>query len=341
MRFNELELVPGASASDGLRVSRDGERRVLPTCSVIIPTNNRPEALRATLLTLGTQTVRPDEVIVVDGSTEEATRLLVEGLGLRLAVRLHHVVATLRGAAVQRNQGAALARGEVLFFLDDDVELEPAFVEEVLTIFQEDAKGTIGGVSGIVVNQTYGKPSRWSRIFYALMDGSRRPSYAGRLIGPALNLLPEDKPKCVQDVEWLCSGAVAYRAEVFRRHEFGTAFTGYSFAEDVHLSARVGKSYRLVNTTRARLYHKDLGGATHRDWVEIGKMQVLNRWVIMTEVLGRRQYSYRLKFFVALGVLWASDLVRSPRKGGLRQTLARGLGQLLGAWRIVRGARSS
>jgi glycosyltransferase involved in cell wall biosynthesis len=312
---------------------------VYPPSSVIIATANRADVLREAVTSLASQTVPPLEVILVDGSDGEATRQLAEELGPTVPFPLRHLRATRRGAAVQRNQGAELARGDVLFFLDDDVVLEPPFVEEVLRVFAEDQSGRVGGVSGIIVNQTYGTPSRWSRLFSRLMAGQARPSYAGRVIGPALNLLPEDRPGCVQEVEWLYSGATAYRADVFRRHQFGTHFTGYSFAEDLHLSARVAQTHRLVNTTRARLFHKDLGGTTHRDWVAIGRMQAINRWVIMTDVLGRRQRHYRVKFFVALAVLLASDLARSPRQGTVRQTLQRASGQLLGCLRILQGAR--
>ena len=91
---------------------------------------------------------------------------------------------------------------------------------------------------------------------------------------------------------------------MFLRHEFA-AFEGYSFAEDVHLSARIAKTHTLLNTTAARLFHEDLGQLTHKNWRAIGESVFWNRHLIMTAVLGRVKLSHylRLLFF---------ELVYSP-----------------------------
>lgn len=310
------------------------------TTSVVIATANRAEPLRETLLTLAAQTVSPGEIIVIDGSRDDATRTMLEDIKEKLSLECLHRRATRRGAAVQRNEGAALAGGDIVFFLDDDVTLGPNYMEEVLQVFQDDTHGEIGGVMGCIVNQTYGRPGRFTRLFYRLMAGRNQPNYAGQLLGPAINLLPEDRPDSVQDVEWLPSTAVAYRKAVFDRHRFGTFFTGYSFAEDVHLSARVRKTHRLVHTTRARLFHKDLGGATHRNWLDLGRMQTVNRWIVMRDVLEHRSPADRLRFLAAQAFFLATDL-RSGLKGRARQTLPLAAGRILGCIQIAVGAASA
>ncbi|MGB2705797.1 MAG: hypothetical protein WBC74_02950, partial [Candidatus Omnitrophota bacterium] len=89
----------------------------------------------------------------------------------------------------------------------------------------------------------------------------------------------------------------AYRRGVFFEYKFNERFTGYSFTEDVELSSHVKKKHRLINTTKARCFHKDLGGRTHKNWTEIGKMQVLNKWYVMTRVLNRNAPKDKIRFF--------------------------------------------
>ncbi|MEX2430633.1 MAG: glycosyltransferase family 2 protein [Dehalococcoidia bacterium] len=308
------------------------------TSSVIIATANRPEPLRETLATLAAQTLLPDEVIVVDASEAPHTADLIRQLAPSFPVPLHCLPAAKKAAAAQRNQGADHAQGDLFFFLDDDLLIEPDFLHHVVQVFADDRSARVGAVSGTITNQTYGSPSRWTRLFLRLMAGEKCDSYAGRVIGPALNLLPADNGQPIQSVQWLPSTAVAYRADVFHRHRFGGFFTGYSFAEDLHLSARVAKTHLLFNSTRARVYHKDLGGATHRDWSELGRMQAVNRWIIMTDVLGRRAWTYRLKFLVALAFFSAADLISVCRHGALRQKTALLYGRCLGCLDIARGS---
>lgn len=324
-------------SSAAIEIASDRRKRVDLTTSVVIATGDRPEPLRETLLTLAAQTVPPGEIIVIDGSHDDATRTMLEEIKEALPIDCLYRRAGQRGAAVQRNEGAALAGGDIVFFLDDDVALEPNYLEEILHVFRNDAPGEIGGVMGCIVNQTYGRPGRITRMFYRLMAGRNQPTYAGQLLGPAVNILPEDRPDSVQDVEWLPSTAVAYRKAVFDRHRFGTFFTGYSFAEDVHLSARVRKTHRLVHTTRARLFHKDLGGATHRNWVDLGRMQTVNRWIVMRDVLERRHPADRLRFLAAQAFFLATDL-RSALKGQARQLLPLAAGRILGCVQIAVGA---
>ena len=91
--------------------------------SVVIPTGNSEEALVRTLATLVTGaadgTVR--EVVVVDGGSEDQTRLVAEGTGCDL-------IAGSGGAWARCAIGAAAAqRGEFLMFLRPGVLLDPGW----------------------------------------------------------------------------------------------------------------------------------------------------------------------------------------------------------------------
>jgi GT2 family glycosyltransferase len=93
-----------------------------PRVSIVIPTYQRRESLLRLLRALHAQTVAPDlfEVIVsIDGS-DDGTREAVVGHAAPFRVR--HVWHPQRGRSGARNAGVRLAVGDVLLFLDDDME---------------------------------------------------------------------------------------------------------------------------------------------------------------------------------------------------------------------------
>jgi GT2 family glycosyltransferase len=97
--------------------------------SVIIPVYNGGEGLELCLKALTASTCPPDEIIVVDDASTDASASLAAQLGA--------IVLCLpdgpRGPARARNQGAAAARGNVLVFLDADVVCHPDTLERIKT----------------------------------------------------------------------------------------------------------------------------------------------------------------------------------------------------------------
>jgi GT2 family glycosyltransferase len=102
--------------------------------SFVIPTRERPDALRETLGAV--QAVdHPGgqiETVVVDNSPSGSARGVAEGAAGRWSVRYAHAPAG--GAAAARNHGAALATGRWLIFCDDDMVVEPTHVARHLAL---------------------------------------------------------------------------------------------------------------------------------------------------------------------------------------------------------------
>lgn len=114
--------------------------------SVVLPTRNRPEGLRACLEALCAQTVTDFEVILGDDASDiPASDLITADVRARLDVRvLRNKVQ--RGPAFTRNRAIEAARGQFIAFVDDDVRVVPTWLQSHLAAHARTASviATIG-----------------------------------------------------------------------------------------------------------------------------------------------------------------------------------------------------
>src|SRR5437016_11568624 len=95
--------------------------------SIVITTRNRKEALRAALRSALCQKSHPEVIVIDDGSTDETSDMVRAEFP---EVTLHSFDQS-RGYIVRRNNGALLARGKVIFSIDDDAAFStPRVVEQ-------------------------------------------------------------------------------------------------------------------------------------------------------------------------------------------------------------------
>lgn len=104
--------------------------------SVIIPVYNHALALARCFDSLSKQTLKPDEVIVVDdGSTDNFPKVMEE---IRLTPSYESLNTKVvhqknMGAAAARNRGFSESRGEFIVFFDADTLAEPRMLEQMMT----------------------------------------------------------------------------------------------------------------------------------------------------------------------------------------------------------------
>ncbi len=92
------------------------------TVTVIVPTHDRPESLTRLLRSLAAdgKSVPYEVLVVADGCTDETAHVVAAG-EFPFPVRVLEQ-RPARGPAIARNLGAAEARGDILLFIDDDIE---------------------------------------------------------------------------------------------------------------------------------------------------------------------------------------------------------------------------
>jgi glycosyltransferase involved in cell wall biosynthesis len=179
------------------------------TVSVVIAAYNEERHIGALLSSLEEQTLGPTEVIVCDDGSADATADAAAVAGSRV-LRLPH-----RGPAVARNAGAEASVGEILVFLDADMECAPQFVERlVMPIAAGEATGTFT-----------------REIFLANRDNRWARAYAALRWSPEDRLLPANFPN-----QW-----EAFRA--IRRDAFIDAggYDDVGYGEDLTLAEKVGE----------------------------------------------------------------------------------------------------
>lgn len=122
------------------------------TISVVIPTRDRPKHLKEALCSLLRQTRLPDEVIIVDGSDNNETEILISKeceLFSTKKISIKYIREKRKGIALARNIGWSAASGTIVVFLDDDMILDKEYIDAILKVYLEHPNAL--GVQGNVV----------------------------------------------------------------------------------------------------------------------------------------------------------------------------------------------
>lgn len=116
----------------------------LPFVSVIIPTYNRKDSLLRTLDSLARQTYPADrfEVLVVDDGSSDETEDVTQRV---YPFALHYLRQENAGEIVARNNGALHSNGELLVFVDDDIEASSEYLATMVAIHQTHPKSVVLG----------------------------------------------------------------------------------------------------------------------------------------------------------------------------------------------------
>lgn len=131
-----------------------------PFISVVICTRNRAASLARTLESLAGSRVTEDvawEVVVIDNGSTDATPDVIAAKASQLRICGH--VEPEPGLSWARNRGVAEARGTYIIWTDDDVTVEPDWLQTYIEAFRADPDALVFG--GAIRPVFEGSPPRW------------------------------------------------------------------------------------------------------------------------------------------------------------------------------------
>jgi GT2 family glycosyltransferase len=262
------------------------------TNSLIICTKDRFDDLKKSFNSLLCQSVLPSEIVVVDSSTSDSTQRYLEELKQKTQVPIKYLKSA-SGLALQRNIGIQNSFGDILHFLDDDVDLDYNYIKRINEIYEADEMKKIMGVGGRLVDLPIKRFNLFVRTLFML------PRYNGsgiiQLSGfPAFQWISNLNKIASTDI--LC-GLSSYRKEVFNNFKFDEKFEQHGYMEDIDFSYRVSRIFSLIYTPYAKIYHRQ-SNVSRPDHKKLYKMIVVNQHYFYMK-------NMKKSIDTALGYLWS------------------------------------
>ncbi|RTY93165.1 glycosyltransferase [Flavobacterium sp. RSP46] len=317
--------------------------------SLLICTYMRAEALLQLLESVKEQTKYPDEIMIIDGSTNQDTSVMIENNRFD-NLKYFVVPPQHRGLTKQRNYGIERVAVdiEIICFLDDDIVLTATYFEELLQTYKVYPQAL--GVGGYIIDETktefvgekyHSKSDEFYFDGWKRKDGSRfvlrkklgldsdcPPGYSSLYShGRSVGFLPPSGK--TYEVEMLMGGVSSFRKKVFDTLRFSTYFEGYGLYEDADFSLRVSKIGALYLNTAARLYHyHDTAGRPNQ--YQYGKMVVRNGWYVWRTKNPKPTLEHQLKWhtitLLLTGIRFSNTFTSSSKKEAFTEAVGRTVG---------------
>ncbi len=292
--------------------------------ALIICTYQRPIPTVTLLHSVYKQKRCPDDIIVVDGSLNDASERALQAEGFNEVV-YYRVGDDERGLTKQRNYGIDHLDPavDIVCFLDDDTVLHPNYFKALLntyTLYPE-ALGVGGYISNEIswkkVEETF-VPTKHQFFYdgYVRSDGSRfvlrkklgldantppgfLPDFSH---GRSVSFIPPSGK--IYPVEQFMGGVASYRIAALKAQRFSEYFEGYGLYEDADFTLRLSQKGKLYVNTNAQLHHyHDPDGRPNK--YKYGKMVIRNGWYVWRVRYPKPSIKARLKWNATSGLLTA------------------------------------
>lgn len=200
--------------------------------SVIIPTYNRVDTIERTLACMLELKRKPDQVVVVDQTSDPGKAERIEALCTTPLMNIRYIHEDIPSLTRARNIGLRNVDGDVVVFMDDDVDVSNNTFELVEEIFSNPQIALLGGF-----NKTTSAPWSLKSVFWgrARLGAKNR----GVVTKACYGRFPAE---CKQQVEteWAMGFFFVIRRDCVKRWNltFDEKLLHYAFNEDLDFTYR-------------------------------------------------------------------------------------------------------
>lgn len=314
----------------------------------------RAKPLLYLLDSVKSQSLFPNEILIIDGSTNEETRIALAQYTIS-NLKYYCVDAAHRGLTKQRNFGIAhvATDSEIVCFLDDDTYLAPNYFEALIGTYSVFPEAL--GVGGYISNETQWqkvaenyRPNR-NEFFY---DGWKRKDGSRFVVRKRLGL-DSNLPPCflpefshgrsvgflppsgkIYEVQQFMGGVSSFRKSILDQHKFSTYFEGYGLYEDADYTLRLSNIGQLYLNTSAQLAHYHDGSGRPNKY-NYGKMVIRNGWYVWRVKYPKPRLIARLKWnsiALLLTLIRGTNVLTAKRK---KEALTETIGRIVGWFSLI------
>jgi GT2 family glycosyltransferase len=314
----------------------------------------RPMPLLTLLQSVAIQSLYPNEILIIDGSTNSQTKDILEQN--RFANLNYFLVATeSRGLTKQRNFGIKKvdSDADIICFLDDDTVLTKNYFQELVKTFTNDPAVT--GVGGIALNENEWSVSnpniKYDKYRYFQLEGfvykEGQRNVFRNYLGLQSKLGPGRMPKyshgktCgfplngkIHEVDLLIGMSFAFHKRVFDSIRFSTYFEGYGLYEDADFSIRALAFGKNVINTNLQLSHFHHPSGRPNQY-QYGKMVVRNGWYVWRTKNPKPLLIHKLKWHsitILLTLIRFSNTFTSTSR---QEAFTEAVGRTVGWWSLL------
>jgi len=133
--------------------------------TIVIPTYNRAHLIRKTLKSLTEQNYPKElyEILVVDNNSTDNTAQVINELSVNSGGIINYIFEGRQGSHFARNCSVDHAKGDILYFTDDDMIADKNVLTAIAGIFEKYPE--VGSVTGRVLPQWESEPPLWVKKY--------------------------------------------------------------------------------------------------------------------------------------------------------------------------------
>lgn len=242
--------------------------------SVVIPTMNRVNTLKETLNHIENSSHYPEEIIIVDQSTDSKICDEIKNVTDMFPLNIHYYHRE-PSLTMARNFGIEKVKNDIVVFMDDDVNIPEDTMAEIYNIMTDTS---ISMIAGLDFNAGIEK----SKMGYLFGKKSYKRRHSGHIAFGLYGRLPQNV-QARAETEWAMGFFFVVRKSLVYKWnlDWESQFISYGYPEDLDFSHRYymaskKENLKCIVDPKVKVYHMVSKEWRETSW-KVTYMQIINR----------------------------------------------------------------